>query len=127
MSEKNPLYILIADNELFFAENVARYLSNELQARVEHVQTAGEARECLAQKRYDLLISDLDLADSPGGRWLRDMARRYPEQNLSITSAREVPQSIAGELKISPEYYLEKPFDLTELKARIVRLTGAEK
>ncbi len=124
MSENNPLYILIADNELFFAENVARYLSNELEARVDNVQSAAEARDCMSRGKYDLLISDLDLPDAPGGRWLPEMARRYPGQKLIITSAREIPPLLAGELKMAPGCYLEKPFDLTELKERIIKLTG---
>ncbi len=126
MSENNPLNILIADNELFFAENVARYLSNELAARVDNVQTAAEAGDCMARQRYDLLISDLDLPDSPDGRWLPQMARLYPGQKLIITSAREIPAAVAEKLKKLPVHYLEKPFDLTELKTRISELTGRE-
>jgi len=113
---------MIADNEVFFAENVARYLLHELNAVVDCVGSAAEAAESIKKTRYNLIIGDLDLPDSNEGTWLIDIAAMHPELNIVITSAREIPDKIKNDKRIRLQAYFEKPFDLPELKKKIVQL-----
>ncbi len=113
---------MIADNEVFFAENVARYLQYELNADVDCVGSAVEAEESIKKTRYNLIIGDLDLPDSDEGMWLIDIAAAQPDLNIVVTSAREIPEKIRNDKRIRLQAYFEKPFDLPELKKKIVQL-----
>ena len=119
--------IIIADNEFFFTENVARYLQNELKVEVDCVKTAAEAEKSIEKMKYDLVISDLDLSDSSDGLWLLDLAMKNPGQEIIITSAREIPKILKENKNIRLRAYLEKPFDLTELKKKIMQFISEQK
>ncbi|HGY55954.1 MAG TPA: response regulator [Caldithrix abyssi] len=117
--------IIIADNEIFFAENVARYLQYEFDADVEYVGSASEAEESVNKTHFNLIIGDLDLPDSNDGVWLLKIAAAHPDLNIMITSAREIPSKIKNNKHIRLRGYFEKPFDLLELKKKILQLIEA--
>ncbi len=78
-----------------------------------------EARDCLAVQAYDALILDIHLPDGDGRDLLRQMRRdadRTPV--LMLTAEFEVSSRVAA-LDEGADDYLVKPFDLSELEARV--------
>lgn len=128
LSIKRPLaggsmQILVADNEAFLAENIARYLRNKLSADITCVSTVKEVLHHLQQKSYDLFISDLDLPDGPKGSWLESVTRIHPQLQLIVISAIELPEAVQRCCQKQLAAYFEKPFDIVELKDKIVALS----
>lgn len=114
--------ILIADNELFFVQNLTKYLQKELAVMVDWTLSAAEALEKIKDSDFDVIISDLDLSDANDGSWLLKIARQRPQQAFIIMSARELPLNIKQNKQIHIAAYFEKPFDLKELKNKIMAI-----
>ena len=79
----------------------------------------GDARASLATTAYDLVLLDLTLPDGHGVDFLRRLRREGEQVPLIILTARDrVTDRIEG-LNAGADDYLVKPFDLSELTARI--------
>ena len=77
------------------------------------------ARDALAVAAYDLVLLDLMLPDGRGIPFLRAMrARGDVTPVIILTALDQVSDRIEG-LNAGADDYLVKPFDLTELSARI--------
>lgn len=89
---------------------------------VRSATTLSRAREALAQRRPDLLLLDLGLPDGDGLELCRDMRRaRDPLPILVLTARGTLEARVAG-LRGGADDYLTKPFDMTELMARVEAL-----
>ncbi len=83
------------------------------------VRDGGEAAHALGVGEYDLCLLDLGLPRREGLRILRDLRRRGSTLPVVIVTARDaVADRVAG-LDAGADDYVVKPFELTELAARI--------
>ena len=81
-----------------------------------------EARDHLATMRYDLLLLDMMLPDGAGLTVLHELRRGGAAVPVIILTAMDrITDRIDG-LNAGADDYLVKPFDLTELSARIVSI-----
>lgn len=84
--------------------------------------TLAEAREQLADGRFDLVILDLNLPDGDGLDLAEEISAGYKTPMLMLTARGDVESRVAG-LYAGASDYLTKPFSVAELLARIhVRL-----
>jgi DNA-binding response OmpR family regulator len=82
----------------------------------------GVALDKLAASRYDVVVLDRDLPGVHGDDICRRLAaERSPSRILMLTAARAVTDRVEG-LGLGADDYLPKPFDFTELVARIQAL-----
>ncbi len=78
-----------------------------------------EASDALATTSYDLILLDLMLPDGRGLPFLRSLrAKGSPTPVIIMTALDQVSDRIEG-LNAGADDYLVKPFDLSELSARI--------
>lgn len=85
----------------------------------DHVATLADARACLDNVAYDLILLDLMLPDGNGLAFLRALRGRGMVTPVIILTARDrITERIEG-LNAGADDYLVKPFDLDELSARI--------
>jgi two-component system response regulator QseB len=85
----------------------------------ESVATIDDARGALAAGRFDALVLDLMLPDGSGLDLLAELrAARDPVPVLLLT-ARDRPADKVRGLDLGADDYLGKPFELTELAARL--------
>lgn len=109
--------IIVVDDEPGIRDMVAEYLGGHGF----HVETAADAasfRLLLAERPADLVILDINMPGEDGlslARWLR---ARSKIGIVMLTAAGEVVDRIVG-LEIGADDYIQKPFDLRELRARI--------
>ncbi|SDD84226.1 two component transcriptional regulator, winged helix family [Cupriavidus sp. YR651] len=83
------------------------------------VTTLAEARRHLAAANYDLILLDLLLPDGRGLDFLRELrAGGSTVPVIILTALDQVSNRIAG-LNAGADDYLVKPFDLSELSARV--------
>jgi DNA-binding response OmpR family regulator len=89
---------------------------------VDLATTVAEAVEPLATTSYDVVCLDLGLPDGDGldlcRRLHHDAALRRPRRVLALTARDGVADRVAG-LDAGADDYLVKPFDFTELVARV--------
>ncbi|KAA3639336.1 MAG: DNA-binding response regulator [Proteobacteria bacterium] len=86
---------------------------------VDWVQTIGQAKAALASTQYDLILLDLKLPDGHGIDLLKSLRHADDTTPVIILTARDqISDRIKG-LNAGADDYLVKPFDLSELSARV--------
>lgn len=110
-------HIIAVDDEAGIREMIAEYLGGHGF----QVSTAGDAasfRRLHAERPADLVLLDINMPGEDGlslARWLR---ARSKVGIVMLTAAGEVIDRVVG-LEIGADDYIQKPFDLRELRARV--------
>jgi DNA-binding response OmpR family regulator len=113
--------VLVAEDD----DRLARAVAAGLRRRGMTVDVAfdgNDALDRLAAIRYDVVVLDRDLPGVHGDLICRTLAaQRSASRILMLTAARSVRDRVEG-LGLGADDYLPKPFDFTELVARIQAL-----
>ena len=113
--------VLIAEDD----DRLARAVAAGLRRRGMSADVAfdgGGALDKLAVNAYDVVVLDRDLPGVHGDEICRRLAAGRAESRiLMLTAARSVRDRVEG-LGLGADDYLPKPFDFTELVARIQAL-----
>jgi DNA-binding response OmpR family regulator len=113
--------VLVAEDEQVLADLVAEGLRKHAMA-VDVVYDGAAASERLEINDYDVLVLDRDLPEIHGDVICADLAQAGARTRiLMLTAATSVPDRVAG-LGLGADDYLTKPFDYTELVARVQAL-----
>lgn len=109
--------ILVVDDE----PQIQRFLRPALIASDFDVITAtsaAEARRLIATRSPDLVILDLGLPDRDGKTVIADV-RAFSQVPIIVLSARDQESEKVEALDLGADDYIEKPFGIAELLARI--------
>ncbi len=109
--------ILIIDDDRFLLENLRKVLEREGWL----VKTAGsgeEGMECLAKSHYDLMILDLGLPGIDGVSACRQIRKQHNLPVIMLTARSDTMDKVIG-LEVGADDYLTKPFNASELVARV--------
>ena len=116
------MHILVVEDERILCETIARSLKR-LAYSVDCCYDGITAMQMLADDNFDLVVLDLNLPDADGMTVLRTLRKTDRDTKVLILSARsEVSDKVDG-LDAGANDYMEKPFHLQELEARIRSLT----
>lgn len=85
---------------------------------VDHFDRVESALHACTQATYDLVILDLGLPDSDGLTFLKKYRKNNDHPVIILTARDGIEHKING-LDLGADDYLAKPFDQTELQARI--------
>ena len=110
--------VLIVEDELRLAENLAAALREAGGFAVDHAPDGIEGELLAKQGCYDVVILDLMLPGQSGQTLLRRLRAGDDTTPVLILTAREGSGSIIELLNAGADDYLSKPFDLGELIAR---------
>ena len=80
--------------------------------------TLSQAREMLAQKKFDLLILDVNLPDGSALDLLRE-ARQGEAVPVILLTANDLEMDVVTGLESGADDYITKPFSLAILRARV--------
>jgi len=111
------LRVLVVDDE----PQILRFLKPALEASGYHVQGVAGGREALrhiANAAPDVVLLDLGLPDMDGKEVLAE-ARKFTAAPIIILSARDHETEKIDALDLGADDYVEKPFAVGELLARI--------
>ena len=101
--------------------HIRRFLRTSLEAegwRVFEAETARQGRIDAATRKPDLLIADLGLPDGDGVELIRDV-RGWSRVPVIVLSARSDEDDKVRALDAGADDYIEKPFGVSELLARV--------
>jgi DNA-binding response OmpR family regulator len=114
--------ILIVEDD----ESLAGFLASELTSNsylVDMVHDGESAAEILeSQRRYDLLILDLNLPKLDGMSLLRRVKPLHPKLRMLVLTARSRVEDKVKALQHGADDCLTKPFSFAELTARVQAL-----
>jgi len=110
-------HILVIDDELSI-RRLLRILLEGAGHEVSSAEDASHGLHELALSKPDLLILDLGLPDMDGLEALRRL-REWTQLPVLILSARPGPEDKVTALDVGADDYLTKPFDASELLARM--------
>ncbi len=110
--------ILLVEDDRTLGGAVQEHVAAEGHA-VDWMQNLADAEDSTYSVAYDLILLDLMLPDGRGLDFLRRLRGRGAATPVIILTARDqISDRIAG-LNAGADDYLVKPFDLSELTARI--------
>ena len=114
--------LLIVEDEKQICDMVAKSLY-DAGYEVDTCYDGEEALECILSEEYDLIVLDLNLPGMDGMEILKELRQKNEETKVIILSARgQIADKVEG-LDAGANDYMEKPFHLQELEARIRSLT----
>jgi DNA-binding response OmpR family regulator len=110
--------ILLVEDDRMIGESLVELLQQERYV-VQWVQDADSADVAVEVSRFDLIVLDLGLPTRDGLTVLRRLRERRDKTPVLIVTARDaLEQRILG-LDLGADDYIIKPFDFSELMARI--------
>jgi two-component system response regulator QseB len=110
--------LLLAEDDRMIGASIQFALKQDGFA-VDWVQDGRGVELALAENVHDLLVLDLGLPRKEGLDVLRAMRRRGDARPVLVVTARDAVADRVGGLDAGADDYLVKPFELTELAARI--------
>ncbi len=124
--------ILVVDDEILICRMISRWLEgDDYECAV--ASNANEAIQLLKEKRYDLLISDINMPQVTGIELLKTVKESYPEMAVIMATAVDQRDTAIQALFLGAYAYIIKPFHKNEFLINVVnalerkRLTVASK
>lgn len=114
--------ILIVEDEKILNNTINKSLK-DAGYEVESVFDGFDAMEMIEIESYDLIVLDLNLPNMDGMEILKNLRKEDVETKVLILSARSQIQDKVEGLDAGANDFLQKPFHLDELKARVRSLT----
>ncbi len=110
--------VLLVEGDVTAAQGLTRILQNA-GFMVDHTDMGEEALEMLRHYDYDLAVLDLELPDMEGSELVRRMRHaRHPVPALALSASTQASVRIRA-FAAGADDVVSKPFDQTELVARI--------
>lgn len=113
--------LLLIDDDQELCELLASWLTQE-GFQVTACHEAGGARQALSAQAPDAVVLDVMLPDGSGLELLKQLRGEHPDLPVLMLSARGEPLDRILGLELGADDYLAKPFELTELEARVKAL-----
>ncbi len=125
MTAHNPC-ILIIDDELPICQNCVKILA-KMDYEVEYALSGYDALGMMAEKRFDVVITDLKMSTLGGMEVLSRVKEKYPETRVIVITGYATVSSAVEVMKLGAFDYLPKPFTPHELRATVLQaLSGRE-
>ena len=114
--------VLLVEDDLTSALGLSMMLK-AAGAVVEHAETGEEAIELTRHYEYDIVLLDLILPDIEGYEVVRRMRLARNETPVLIVSGLTRPQAKVKGFSLGADDFISKPFDRSELLARMQAVT----
>jgi two-component system OmpR family response regulator len=118
--------LLLAEDDPVLGDGLARALQEE-GFRIDWTRDGISAAEKLLQSTYAAVILDLGLPKRDGLDVLRQLRARRDTTPVLILTARDRLEDRVSGLNLGADDYLAKPFEITELVARLHAITRRQR
>ena len=109
----SELNVLVVEDDEVLRESFQQQLSY-LFAEVDAAVDGQDALDQLAEKNYDIVLTDLRMPRMSGFQLLQEIRQQSPQQPIVVISAHE-DEVLRRELVVYKVHYLSKPVILEEL------------
>jgi len=109
--------LLVIEDDIALAHGVMQNLKQQGYS-LDHFDSVSAALNACSHEHYDLIILDLGLPDADGLTFLEKYRKKHKSPVIILTARDGVADKIKG-LDLGADDYLLKPFDQSELQARI--------
>jgi DNA-binding response OmpR family regulator len=116
--ENVGMRVLVIEDELRLAENIARSLRESAGYAVDIAPDGQEGLFMAESNEYDAILLDLMLPHLDGMQLLTRIRKAGQRTPVLVVTARDDKESVVALLNTGADDYLTKPFDLGELLAR---------
>jgi DNA-binding NtrC family response regulator len=114
--EQQMQHILIIDDEVEICKNCVKILSAP-DLKAEYATNGYDALRIMAEKRFDVVITDLKMSRIGGMEVLKRINERYPDTVVIVMTGYASVASAVEVMKLGAFDYLPKPFTPHELRA----------
>jgi signal transduction histidine kinase len=114
--------ILVVDDEKEIREMLLKALTRLTEFRVELAGDGEEALEKIAQKNFDLVLTDLKMPKKDGLQLVADIAKSKPEILTVVMTGHGTIDSALEAMKQGASDYLLKPLNLEEMVVRLQKV-----
>ena len=112
----DPVRVLVIDDDAKLAAAIAESLERKGYAlTVAHTGQAGSDK--LEADEFDVILTDLRLADVDGLKLVQQARRFQPDAEVAVISGHNDVRTAQEAMKLGASHYLLKPIDLSELRA----------
>jgi two-component system cell cycle response regulator CtrA len=118
--------VLLVEDDLTAAHGLSLILKRS-GAIVEHATTGEEAIGLIRHYEYDIVLLDLILPDVEGYEVVRRMRTSRNDTPVLILSGLSRPQAKVKGLSLGADDFITKPFNISELMARLQAITRRRK
>jgi CheY-like chemotaxis protein len=115
------LEILVVDDEALVGETIKLLLGHEGH-KVSHVESGEAALAELAQRKFDVVITDFLMPGMQGDELVASIRQLAPAQPIIMVTAFLKEFKVFGQSAGKPDAVLLKPFSLTDLCDAIDRV-----
>ena len=125
---KNLKKVLIIDDEETLTWSMSKSLSKDRDKYEVMIANNGkEALNLLKKSEVDLVISDIRMPDINGLDLLVRIKKEYPQTKVIIMTAYGSSDVQKGAKRRGSLYYIEKPFEINDIRKIIIDLIGKKK
>ena len=112
--DSKTLHILVVDDEPLILLCVSKFLKES--AVVKTVATAEKALDEIEKQHYDLCFLDIILPGMTGLEAMKIINELSPETKVAIMSASFLDEAMKEQIDNFAYAFIEKPFDLSDIK-----------
>jgi CheY-like chemotaxis protein len=118
---KKGVQILVVDDEAIIRQSIRMLLEHDGH-QVWMVESGDEALKLLAQRTFDLIITDFPMPGMHGDQLVAHIRQLAPTQPIIMATAYVEEYRIFGQASARVDALLLKPFSLNELRDAIERV-----
>jgi DNA-binding response OmpR family regulator len=117
---KQSISILVVDDELMMRKLVEKILNRD-GFQVTLAADGNEALNALAQKKFNIVISDIKMPGLNGFELLQRIKKDYPSTAVIMMTAYGDTYSVKDALLLGADEYVTKPFRSQEIALMVER------
>jgi two-component system, cell cycle response regulator CpdR len=115
--------ILVVDDEASVSDSIRRILALDHYA-VETVTSAREALIAFQPGKFDLVITDYEMADTKGDQLAAAIKAVAPEQPILMITAYGESLRLSGSFPLSVDSVISKPFDVRDFRDKVHQMAA---
>ena len=114
--------ILVVDDQEPAREMLREFVENELGYTCQTAENGIQALDLIERHSFALVISDVRMPEMDGVELLKRVKKINPDQSVIIVTAFGDKYSFVDMVEAGASDFILKPFDLGELRAKMVRV-----
>lgn len=116
--------LIVDDEEILTFTLCQTFIKAPITCEVQSAASATEALEKCQKAPFDLIITDIAMPGMSGLELLEIVRRRWPHTRVVVMTAYGSPERRQEAMDKGASAYVEKPFELSELKSTVLNLIG---